>query len=201
MSTFCSSLRCAVSTHCADLDAPKTEMIAAAGDFALAARADHVASAVLLGAKERATSMHAFGLARLGGVEAARGPLRVASHPARGLVGIGIRAIPIRAPFPDIAGHVVEAVAIGRELGRRERCRQNRRRQYRLRETVPARCWPSTCRRAEFFAPRVWLARHAAAGRAIPTRPRSAAVCRPSGRKPRHRHRPHAPRDIRRGRQ
>ena len=144
--------------------------------------------------------MHAFGLPGLGGVEAARGPLRVASHTARGLFGIGVRAIPIRAPFPDVAGHVVQAVAVGRELADGRDAGEAVLGGIAARGTAPARCWPSTCRPGETHRPRSKAGRPCRRGPRIPTRPRSAAACRPSGRKPRHLHRRHARRDIRRGR-
>ena len=109
------SLRC--------FDAPEAEVIARGRDFALAPRSDHVARAILLGAKERAAAMHPLLFARLGGVEAARGPMRVANETAflsRGrALGVTVRPVPVGAPFPDVAGHVEKAIAVRRELRHR----------------------------------------------------------------------------------
>ena len=62
--------------------AAEAEMVRAGADFALAARADHVARAVLIGAEERAAAVHALLLARLGGIEGCCRALRVARDAA-----------------------------------------------------------------------------------------------------------------------
>src|SRR5438477_186564 len=91
-------------------------MIGSRVDFAFAARPDDVARAILLIAKKRATAMDPLLLVRLSGIKWRVRPLRVARHPAfvrQRLVVI--RAIPIAAPYPDVAGHFVNAVAIWRK--------------------------------------------------------------------------------------
>src|SRR6476659_7719592 len=84
--------------------------------FAFAARADDVPRAILLIAKKRAAAMDSLLLVRLIGIQWRLGPLRIARHSAfvyeRFIV---IRPIPVGAPFPNVPGHVVKAVAIWRE--------------------------------------------------------------------------------------
>src|SRR4051794_19851336 len=92
-------------------------MIGAGIDIALAARTDHVARAELVRAEKRAAAVHALFHAGLGGIERARWPLRIAGDGgARGQLRVVVLAIPVGDPFPDVAGDVVEAVAVGRKL-------------------------------------------------------------------------------------
>src|SRR5262245_17195924 len=94
-------------------DTTKSEMIAARIDLALAPAANHVARAILIRAQERATPMHSLSFLRLRRIERCVRPLRIASHFAflRQELVI-VRSVPVRAPFPDISGHVVEPVAV-----------------------------------------------------------------------------------------
>src|SRR5437773_2758231 len=91
-------------------------MIGSRVDFAFAACPDDVARAILLIAKKRATAMDPLLLVRLSRIKWRVRPLRVARYSAfvhQRLVVI--RAIPIAAPFPYVAGHVVKTVAIWRK--------------------------------------------------------------------------------------
>ena len=84
-----------------------------------------------------------------------------------------------------------EAVAVGRETCRPARCLRSRRAAGSARGTRPARCWPSAAVGVELVAPGVDARRRARRGRRTPTRPRSAAPCRPTRvgrRRPRRRH-------------
>src|SRR5204863_8083655 len=89
-------------------------------DGAFAAAAGHVAGAVLVGAEKGAAALHALGHAGLLGVEAVRRAVGVAA----GASGIVVRAVPVGAPLPDVAGHVVEAEAVGREARHRRGARE-----------------------------------------------------------------------------
>src|SRR4029077_3313684 len=80
---------------------------------AFAARTDDVARAILLIAKKRPATMDTLLLVRLGRIQWRIRPLWVARHSSfvceRFIV---IRPIPVAAPFPNVSGHVVKAVAI-----------------------------------------------------------------------------------------
>src|SRR6266436_1856086 len=91
-------------------------MIRARVKFAFAACADDVAGTILLIAKKRAAPMDPFLLVRLSRIKRRIGSLWIARDFAfvgEHLVVIG--AIPVAAPFPNVAGHVVKPVAIGRK--------------------------------------------------------------------------------------
>src|SRR5215471_7708538 len=84
--------------------------------FAFAASADDVAGTILLIAKKRSAAMDPLLLVRLSRIKWRIRPLRVTRYSAficQRLVVI--RAIPIAAPFPNVAGHVVQAVTIWRK--------------------------------------------------------------------------------------
>src|SRR5947207_8323992 len=88
-------------------------MIGARVEFAFAACADNVPRTILLVAKKRAAPMDALFLVRLSRIKWRIRPLWIARDSA--FVGerlVIIRAIPIAAPFPDVACHVVEPIAI-----------------------------------------------------------------------------------------
>jgi len=57
-------------------------MVAGRTDFALAASADHVAGAILIGAEERTTTLYSFRLVRFGRVKAAGWSLGIACDTA-----------------------------------------------------------------------------------------------------------------------
>src|SRR5206468_9661133 len=91
-------------------------MIGARVDFALAACADDVAGTILLIAKKRAAPMDALLLVRLSRIKCRIRPLWIARDSAfAGERLVVIRAIPITAPFPNVAGYVVEPIAIRRK--------------------------------------------------------------------------------------
>src|SRR6185436_15535672 len=95
--------------------AAEAEVVGSRTHLSLAPGPDHVAGAVLLGAKEGATAVHALGLARLCGIKAGRGAAGIAGH-AAGERRVVVGSIPVADPFPDVTRHVVEAVTVGREL-------------------------------------------------------------------------------------
>src|SRR5437763_177010 len=83
---------------------------------AFPASADFVGRAVLIGAQIRAAAHDALGNAGLAGIIAVTGPLWISRRLFGGCqFGVIIGAVPIGAPLPDIAGHVVEAKTIGRK--------------------------------------------------------------------------------------
>src|SRR5262249_30176288 len=84
---------------------------------ALAAAAGHVARAELVAAQERTAALHALHHAGLLGIETISRSLRVAP----GAAAVGVVAVPVSAPLPDVAGHVVEAKIVGRVAGDRRR--------------------------------------------------------------------------------
>src|SRR5271165_5136044 len=91
-------------------------MISRRIDLAFATRTHHVTGTILVGAKKRTAFLNALFLCRLRGIEWHFRALRV----SRDVAGLGklfeiIGAIPVAAPLPDVASHVVEAVAIRRE--------------------------------------------------------------------------------------
>src|SRR5215211_1364439 len=91
-------------------------MIRSRVDFAFAAGANDVARAILLVAKKGATAVDPLLLVRLSRVKWRVRPLwigRDSTFICERLVVI--RAIPIAAPFPYVAGHVVKTVAIWRK--------------------------------------------------------------------------------------
>src|SRR6185437_11806202 len=105
--------------------AAKTEVIAATADFALAARAHHVARAILVCAKKRATAQNTFLLSGLRRIERRIRPPRITRHAAGlGELRVIIRPIPIAAPFPNVTGHIEQAVAICRKLRDRRDARK-----------------------------------------------------------------------------
>ena len=60
-------------------NAAEAEMVAGGVLFAFAAGSDHIARAVLVGAKKRAAAMHALFLVGLGGIEGCVGTLGIAA--------------------------------------------------------------------------------------------------------------------------
>src|SRR5262249_4516914 len=77
-----------------------------AGPEAPAVRRVAQKRAALLAAQRR------IGLPR---VQAPLGPGRIDDHPLAGAPAVQIDLVPVAAPLPDVAGHVVQAVAVGRE--------------------------------------------------------------------------------------
>ena len=56
-----------------------------------------------------------------------------------------LRRVPVGRPFPDVADHVDEAVAVRRETCRPATCPRSRRASGSARGTRPARCSPCAC--------------------------------------------------------
>ena len=86
-------------------------MIRGGAGLALAPRSYHVASAMLVSTQKRASLLYPFEYARLSGIERILRALRIACYaPLGGKSLIIVGPIPVTAPLPDVAGHVVEAV-------------------------------------------------------------------------------------------
>src|SRR5215471_9498619 len=102
-------------------DRAKSGVGTAAVHRAFAAAADQIARAVLIAAQERAALLHTFRDAGFLRIEAAVRPFWVFHYALlREFLEI-IRAVPIRAPLPDVAGHVVKPEVIRRERVDRRR--------------------------------------------------------------------------------
>src|SRR5262249_26442992 len=105
-------------------DTPKSEMARGRIDRLRMARGRAIAAAVVWRAQMRAAFDDLAGDLDVGlaGVVAPllASPARVLRHAAGlGRVGLVPRRVPIGGPFPDVADHVVHAVAIGRECPHR----------------------------------------------------------------------------------
>ena len=148
-----------------------------------------VAQAVVRRAEVRASLDHApWDRARravrarsLSSGESTRGLLRDAAG-VLGLVGM-TRRVEVGRPLPDVAGHVVEPVAVGREAARPVRCPRSRRAPGSARGTRPARCSPSSCRSGCARLPRRRRRPRGRRAPRTPTPPRSEAPCRPRRRR------------------
>ena len=105
------------------------------------------------------------------------------------------RVKPIRAPFPDVSGHVVQPVARWPRTRRPGRCRSSRRPPSCGLETGPARRSSGALPRAPAHRPTDSASRRILRVPRTPTRPRSEAAAAPRRRRPRHR----ATRHVRRG--
>src|ERR1043166_4190933 len=91
-------------------------MIGPCIDFTFAARADDIAGTISLVAKKRAAPMNALLLVGLGWIQCRIRPLRVAHDSAFGGERLVVtRTIPIATPFPNVAGHIVETIAVRRK--------------------------------------------------------------------------------------
>src|SRR5437588_12746747 len=98
-------------------------MICAGVGSSFPACANFVSRAVLVRTQVRAATHYALGGARFAGIVAIGGTLRIADRLLSGCNrGVVIMPIPIRTPLPDVARHVVQSLAVGRERADR-RCR------------------------------------------------------------------------------
>ena len=93
--------------------AAESDVVGPRIDLAFAARADHVAGAILIGAKKGTAFLNALFLCRLGWIEWRFRALWV----SRDVAGLGklfkiIGAIPVAAPLPDVPSHVVSRDAV-----------------------------------------------------------------------------------------
>src|SRR5215813_13816339 len=93
----------------------KTDMRHARVRAASMPRAGPIARAVAVIAQERSTLLHAALFERMLRIHRPLRSRRVVDHPFAHPTLVQIALIPIAAPFPDIAGHVVETIAIWRE--------------------------------------------------------------------------------------
>ena len=148
-----------------------------------------VARAVAVVAQERAAALHALRRERPARVVgSAPGPVGLTTTPWPARWRYRSRSVPVGAPLPDVAGHVVQAVAVGRERLHRGGALEAVGRRCSGAGTRPARCWRSDRRvGAARRRPRRRACRPARRGRRTPTRPRSAAACRPTSRRRRRR--------------
>ena len=91
----------------------KTQMVCARVWLALAACADHIAGAVLIGAEKRAAAVDALFNAGFVRVVRIVRPMRILGDTARRRkLFVVIGPVPIAAPLPDIAGHVIQPIAV-----------------------------------------------------------------------------------------
>src|SRR5262245_13689011 len=134
-------------------------MVRAGVDVALAARAHHIARAVLVGAEERAAALDALLVVRLGWIERRGGTVRIARDAALGReLRVRVRAIPVADPLPHVAGDVVQPIGVGWKLRDRRDADELIVTSIRLREVPlmavrhPAAVFP------ELVAPRIDLA-------------------------------------------
>jgi hypothetical protein len=91
-------------------------MVRASIRFAFAATTYHVAAAILIGAKEGTAAMNFFCDARFSRIEAVAWPLWIASYAA--VIGerfVIVGAVPVRRPFPNVSGEIVESISVWRE--------------------------------------------------------------------------------------
>ena len=100
-------------------------MIRPRAGLAFPATPGHVTDAILICAEERSALLHALCDAGFSRVETVRRSLRIADYFAvlRDLLII-IGAIPIGAPFPNVARHVGQTISIGRKRAHRGRSRE-----------------------------------------------------------------------------
>jgi hypothetical protein len=78
-------------------------------------RARAITLAVVRVAKERTAFDSALGSVRIAWIIALSRSTRVATNVFAGGLDVAIGPIPVTAPLPNVASHVVQAVAIGRE--------------------------------------------------------------------------------------
>ena len=184
-------------------DAAEADVAHAGVDHLRAPGGRPVAQAVAVGAEERPALDHLARDAelRLRRVVALLDCRRAGCGHAARLVGVpGWPRVPVGRPLPDVAGHVVEAEAVGREGADRRRRRRSPSSGPPGEVAVPVVRQPLPGR-ARARRPRCRSRRPARRARRAPTRPRSAAPCRPRSRTPRRprrrRARPGGPRGPR----
>ena len=112
--------------------------------------------------------------------------LRVALAAARiveraaGLLDLAVVLVPVGGPLPDVAGHVVEAVAVGRKRADRRRPLVAVLEQVLPGELALPGVGHRLAARRELVAPGDTRRRRGRRARRTPIRPRSAAPCRPT---------------------
>src|SRR5687768_1372179 len=85
-------------------DAAETHVIGCRPVFAFSAAACHIAGAILIGTKKRATPLHFLFFPRFPGIISVGGPLRVPGNAGSGRSLIVVWPVPVAAPFPNIPG-------------------------------------------------------------------------------------------------
>src|SRR5262245_60907616 len=80
-----------------------------------APRAGPVALAIIDAAEKGPAFGDALGGVGIAGVEALLRSLGIFAKALARQLDMGVRPVPVAGPLPDIAGHVVEAVAVGRK--------------------------------------------------------------------------------------
>ena len=129
--------RLRVSTGCfRTANATESRVERAAIGRAFHPGSDPVAAAIVVAAHERAAPLDALDVVRLVRIEAVGRAGRIAQRTIAVIVG----SIKVAAPFPDVARHVEQAVAVGRERGDRGRRAEAVLHVVAYRETRPARC-------------------------------------------------------------
>src|SRR5262252_1581886 len=94
----------------------ETEMVTSGIHFSFAARPHHVARTILVAAEKGAAPLSAFPLGWLGGIERRFRSLWIERHATGGGQSREVvRPIPITAPLPNIAGHVVKPISVWRK--------------------------------------------------------------------------------------
>ena len=98
-------------------DAAETEVVGSGTGFAFPARSNDIARAILIRAKVGAAAVDLLGLVGLRWIVRTIGTTRVSRNAAgRSKLLVVIGPIPIACPLPDVACHVVKAVAVGWKL-------------------------------------------------------------------------------------
>src|SRR5262249_24427768 len=72
-----------------------------------------VPRAVVVVAKERPAALDALGCERTGRIRAALRSSRIHHEPAARTLAVEVPLIPVSPPFPDVAGHIIQAVSVG----------------------------------------------------------------------------------------
>src|SRR6266566_4367230 len=92
-------------------------MICSCAYLAFTASSYHIARAILIRAQEGASTMYFFLFCRLSGVERDFRTFWITGHTTNlGELGVVVRAIPVGRPLPNVTGHVVQPVTVGREF-------------------------------------------------------------------------------------
>src|SRR5688572_7733105 len=98
-------------------DAAKPQVVGARAHVALAARADHIARAILVRAEKRPAAMHTLRHAGLTGIERLSGARGIARNRLFGRqLRIIVRPVPVADPLPDVAADIVEAIPVSGKL-------------------------------------------------------------------------------------
>src|SRR5262249_30357917 len=79
------------------------------------AGAGSVTGAITIATEEGTSFLSPQRSVRLAGIEAPGRACGVDDHPFAGSLAVQVDLVPVAAPLPDVASHVVQAVAVGRE--------------------------------------------------------------------------------------